>query len=40
VGAVWEPNDEIRVQATAEAEADDLNLLAEKRMGGMSNGDD
>jgi hypothetical protein len=40
VGAVWEPNNEIRVQALTEAEADDLNLLAVKRMGGMSNGDD
>jgi hypothetical protein len=40
VGAVWEPNNEIRVQSLAEAEADDLNLLAVKRMGGMSNGDD
>jgi hypothetical protein len=40
VGAVWEPNDEIRVQARAEAEADDLNLLVVKRMGGMSNSDD
>jgi hypothetical protein len=40
VGAVWEPNNEIRVQALAEAETYDLNLLAVKRMGGMSNGDD
>ena len=37
MGTVWETDDEIRIGATAEA--DDLNLLATKRMSGMSNGD-
>jgi len=37
MGTVWETDDEIRVGATAEA--DNLNLLAAKRMSGMSNSD-
>jgi hypothetical protein len=37
MGTVWETDDEIRIGATAET--DDLNLLAAKRMSGMSNGD-
>jgi hypothetical protein len=37
VGTVRETDDEIRIGATAKA--DDLNLLAAKRMSGMSNGD-
>jgi hypothetical protein len=38
VGTVWELEDKIRIRTTAET--DDLNLLAAKRMSGMSNGDD
>jgi len=37
MGTVWQPDDEIRIGATAQA--DNLNLLAAKRMSGMSNGD-
>jgi len=37
VGTVGETDDEIRIGATAEA--DNLNLLATKRMSGVSNGD-
>jgi hypothetical protein len=36
VGTVWKTDDEIRIGATAKA--DDLNLLAAKRMSGVSNG--